>query len=243
MLPDNRMTDKFWPLSLSTTRGRNKGSEWATGPMRSDDAHTHTYTVIPWGLDVLPTTYCQILRFDRLAEGLWNLRWAESRHFRGWCGLELLLRFTVALKLLSPPAAIQHLCFNANGEPLWWKPFVWKCVCLLWVMLWGQMHMLYSCLPPSVGSPLPSLHERLKNGRLLFQADLILLLLHRNATDANANIRTKKLSSIRVVKRDIDMNYSGCPCQLWCSNEDFRERQPWDIRREEKILDLVNLFQ
>lgn len=32
---------------------------------------------------------------------------------------------------LSPRSLAASLSCNANGEPLWWKPFVWKCVCLL----------------------------------------------------------------------------------------------------------------
>lgn len=132
VLPDNRMMDKVWPLSLWTTWRGNEGSLlWARGTRghtRSSDTRTHTRALIPKGVSALASTYCQMHGLNRLAEGLRRISTAESRHFRPWCRLKLQLRFTVAVKPLS---AFLPLSFNANGEPLWWKPFAWKCVCPL----------------------------------------------------------------------------------------------------------------
>ncbi len=90
--------------------GEMKGlcSEQAAGARRSNDTHTHTHTYSQRS-QCIPCHLLTNTPAQQTSRGLWNLPWTESRHFRPWCRLELLLRFTIAVNLLSPLPASYSL--------------------------------------------------------------------------------------------------------------------------------------
>lgn len=100
--PDKRMMDKVWPSSLPEQHEeRMKGLSWTRGVWKCMDTHKHTHT-LSRGSQCVPVHLLTDTAAQQTRGGLWNLHWTESRHIRPWCRLELLLRFTVAVKLLSP---------------------------------------------------------------------------------------------------------------------------------------------
>lgn len=133
VLPDNRVMDKVWAfISLNNMR-----EEWRLSELRADHGGprgqlTHAYTrmlACSRGSRYIP---------DRsLSDALASRRTARSPPRRK-PSFSSLTQTPVARRIycsckapLCPLCLAASLSFDANGEPLWWKPFVWKCVCLL----------------------------------------------------------------------------------------------------------------
>lgn len=82
-----------------------------------------------------------------------------SRKLWNLCGLQFAPHACCSEASLCLLYLISLFWCNANGNPLWWNPFVWKCVELLWMMLWSLM---FPYSPMGGRPPLSGLHERHK---------------------------------------------------------------------------------